>query len=62
MYRITRTLFHCKNGETEHSDKIVDVGDLEKYRTSIKQPRHERINFVYQTIPDDEYNGKNQAD
>ena len=62
MYRITRTLFHCKNGETEHSDKIVDVADLEKYRASIKQPRHTRINFVYQTIPDDEYNGENQAD
>ena len=56
MYRITRTLFHFKNGETEHSDKIVDVADLEKYRASIKQPRHARINFVYQTIPDDEYN------
>lgn len=53
MYRITRTLFHCKNGEREISNETVDVDDLEEYRKSIRKPRHERINFVYQTIPND---------
>lgn len=56
MYRITRTIFYCKNGEREHSDTVVDVEDIEEYRKSIKEPRHARINFVYQTIPDDEKN------
>jgi hypothetical protein len=54
MYRITRTLFHYKNGEKEHSAEVVDVADLEEYRASIMQPRHERINFVYEMISDGE--------
>ncbi len=53
MYRITRTLFHCKNGEKEVSTDVVEVNDLEEYRKSIKEPRHRRINFVYQVIPDE---------
>ena len=62
MYRITRTIFICKTGEREISDNVVDVADLEEYRKSIKQPRHARINFTYQTISDDEHNGKDKAD
>ena len=53
MYRITRTLFHYKNGEKKVSTDIVDVDDLEEYRESIKEPRHKRINFIYQVIPDE---------
>lgn len=53
MYRITKTLFHCKNGEKKVSTDIVDVDDLEEYRKSIKEPRYKRINFVYQVIPDE---------
>ena len=52
MYRITRTLFVCKNGDKEHSAEVVDVADLEEYRASIMQSRYKRINFVYQVIPD----------
>lgn len=62
MYRITRTICICRNGEREISNEVIDVADLEEYRKSIKEPRHARINFTYQTIPDDEYNGENQAD
>lgn len=62
MYRITRTIFIFRNWEREISNETVDVADLEEYRKSIKQPRHTRINFTYQTIPDDEYNGENQED
>lgn len=62
MYRITRTIFILRNGERTISNEVVDVPDLEEYRKTIKQPRHAKINFVYQTISDDEYNGKNQAD
>lgn len=62
MYKITRTIFVCRNGEKEHSSDVVNVADLEEYRRSIKEPRHVRINFVYQTIPDDEHNRENNAD
>lgn len=49
-YRITRTLFHKRDGSKEFSDKVVDVDDLEEYRASIRRSDDERINFVYQTI------------
>lgn len=61
IYRITKTIFICRNGERELSNETVDVEDLEEYRKSIKEPRHVRINFVYQTIPADEYNRENKA-
>ena len=53
MYRITRTLFHCKNGENEVSTEVVEVDDLEEYRERIRQPRHRDVNFIYQVIPDE---------
>ena len=53
MYRITRTTFHCKNGEKEVSTDIVDVYDLEEHRKRIRQAKHERINFIYQVVPDE---------
>ena len=62
MYRITRTIFILRKGEREISNEVVDVADLEEYRKDIKQPRHAKINFVYQTISDDEHNRENQAD
>lgn len=62
MYRITRTQFICRNGNREVSDEVVEVKDLEEYRKSIKEPRHARINFVYQTINDDENSRENPAD
>ena len=58
MYRILKTIYICRNGEREISNETVDVADLEQYRKDIRQPRHSRINFTYQTIPDDEHNGE----
>lgn len=54
MYRITRTVCICMNGEKEVSTDVKDVADLEEHRRSVMQPHHVRVNFVYQTIPDDE--------
>lgn len=44
------------NGDKEVSTDVKDVADLEAYRMAVKQPRHARVNFVYQTLPDDEDN------
>ncbi len=62
MYRISRTLFHYKNGNKRSSDKVVDVVDLEEYRESIMRPQYERINFVYQEISENEYNRESSSD
>ncbi len=53
MYRITRTMFYCKNGKKEVSTEVVEVNDLEEYREHVKEPRHERVNFIYQVVPDE---------
>lgn len=54
MYRIKRTVYILRNGDREYSNEQVDVKDLEEYRRSIRQARHARINFIYQTISDNE--------
>lgn len=53
MYRITKTIFLCKNGETVFSDDVVVVEDLNEYRKKIKKSKHVKVNFTYQIINDD---------
>lgn len=59
MYRITRTIFLCKDGSIEDSNEIKEVHDLEAYRASIKGNKYARINFIYSEIDD---NGENRKD
>ena len=49
-YRIKRTTFICRNGKVEHTDNVVEVDDLERYRSEIKKPDHLRVNFFYEII------------
>lgn len=62
MYRITRTIYYVENTIVKHSEEVVDVPDIEKYRDSLNDGKYDRINFVYQEIPDDEYNRKGASD
>ncbi len=59
MYRITRTIFVCKDGSIEQSNEIVEVNDLEKHRANLKGNKYAKINFTYQEIND---NGENSKD
>lgn len=53
MYRITRTIYNFKNGETKFSDDVLDVESIEEYRESIKKDEHESISFIYQELDDE---------
>ena len=33
--------------------KTVEVSDLEKYRKSLEEKEHKKVNFVYETINED---------
>ena len=43
MYRITRTIFVCKDGSIEQSNEIVEVNDLEKHRANLKGNKYAKI-------------------
>lgn len=59
MYRITKTIFLCRNGEKVFSNEPVEVEDIEAYRKSIKKSKHVKVNFIYQIIDSDGNGGKN---
>ena len=58
MYRITRTTFIRKDGSIEYSNDVVEVQNLEEYRTRIKG-NNISVNFIFQEI---DGNGENSTD
>ena len=58
MYGITRTTFIRKDGSIEYSNDVVEVQNLEEYRTRIKG-NNISVNFIFQEI---DGNGENSTD
>ena len=58
MFRITKTIFTCKDGSTEYSNNVVDVHDLEEYRAHLKGSKYAKVNFIYSEINDNRENSE----
>jgi hypothetical protein len=53
MYRVTKVFLTDENGKRKGICKTVEVSDLEKYRKSLEEKEHKKVNFVYETINED---------
>ena len=53
MYRVTKVFLTDESGKRQGICKTVEVSDLEKYRKSLEEKEHKKVNFVYETINED---------
>ena len=53
MYRVTKVFLTDESGKRKGICKTVEVSDLDKYRKSLEEKEHKKVNFVYETINED---------